>query len=196
MCDRLTIKLNTISKCFTISNKIRLYRVIFTKNIKKFEYKEHKELKRFLSTSLDLGLMLIRYGLNSYYYYIESEYDKDSKKELKGSIIFKFDEMISNLTSNILSKPEVIIEIIDLQKGINIIPISLASTEDEKEILLVPSTKLKLQGNLNASFTKIDLKRSVSREKGYIEPNIQNHLILWHKLIDNLNFEIKYYLSE
>ena len=44
--------------------------------------------------------------------------------------------------------------------------------------------------------TKIDLKRSVSREKGYIEPNFQNHLILWHKIIDNLNFEVKYYLSE
>ena len=32
LCDGLTIKLNTISKCFTISNKIRLYRVIFVKS--------------------------------------------------------------------------------------------------------------------------------------------------------------------
>lgn len=126
MCNLLRSYLIDISRCFVSKTKMTLYRVSFFLDYKE-KYHIHNILNRFLSTATKLSDTLVTFGLNKYLY-AEEDYGSD-----------------------LVRSSGLVIEKININEGINLIPTSLCTLQEESELVLIPGTKLEFVNQKLAS---------------------------------------------
>ena len=103
-----------------------IYRVSFFLNHKQ-KYHVHNILNSFLSTATNLSDPLVTFGLNKFLY-AEEDYGTE-----------------------LVWSSALVIEKINIKEGINLIPTSLCTLQEESELVLIPGTKLEFVNQKYAS---------------------------------------------